>query len=684
MTKKSKKIEIQDEEEIQVNSKGSSLAEFTKRPVPSEDELEKFEEKIESLEHENEDMEQDFDGEINGITDEEIEESLEEIYQGDDGKMVDVKSLTTTKRHGIIFAFFAFIFTIGTIGLIGFSFYKFFINTGTDATSIEFYVEAKSEVVAYEEFFYEIHYRNDSNVTILLPRIEAIYPENFVLLSTEPESKSNTKGVWDLPSLSPHTSEVVKIKGMMVGQDGETGVMFASMNYTPQNFSSEFKKSSSITTLINDIGIDVGFDFIATALVGEKNELLIDFNAKDNNFLNSFIVRIESPKNLEFRDIEKTEDENEAVYEKIKDGEWLISEVGSDEMVLPLSFVFTEKNNSQESIKIYFEKEVADGRVMYFFEKEIIFDVMKSDLNLALIVNGSREDQGVNFGDTLNYSLVFNNKGETVMKDVIIMAVFETEFLDWTTLNETSGAEEKGNTLTWTKNEIPELEEIGKHEEGVIDFSIDVIDIGQVKPGATYEVRSYAQFIIGRNDDDEELESVVSEDNRSNEILNLINSDLQLEEQVRYFDEDNITVGNGPLPLKVGEKTSFKVYWSITNNLHELTNVKVEVSLPEYMSWDEKNRTNVGQVDYDSENHRVIWSVGRLPLTVFRADAEFNVSVTPTVDDANKIMVLKPGTKVTATDAETENVIEKITDVKTSKLEDDDISQRTNDGVVRN
>jgi len=52
-------------------------------------------------------------------------------------------------------------------------------------------------------------------------------------------------------------------------------------------------------------------------------------------------------------------------------------------------------------------------------------------------------------------------------------------------------------------------------------------------------------------------------------------------------------------------------------------------------------------------------------------------------DDVNKIMVLKPGSKVSAVDAETNNKIEKITDVKTSKLEDDEIAQKTNDGVVR-
>ncbi|MCX6796578.1 MAG: hypothetical protein NTW06_03715, partial [Candidatus Falkowbacteria bacterium] len=105
--------------------------------------------------------------------------------------------------------------------------------------------------------------------------------------------------------------------------------------------------------------------------------------------------------------------------------------------------------------------------------------------------------------------------------------------------------------------------------------------------------------------------------------------------------------------------------------------------LPSYVIWNNKSRTNVGTIEYDQSNNKVTWNIGRLPISVFRADAEFNISVVPTINDRDKIMVIKPGSEVTATDSITGAVLSKKTEAKTSKLEDDDIAQRNNDGIVR-
>jgi len=192
-----------------------------------------------------------------------------------------------------------------------------------------------------------------------------------------------------------------------------------------------------------------------------------------------------------------------------------------------------------------------------------------------------------------------------------------------------------------------------------------------------YQVRSYIQFSVGKI---EEREETKNEDNRSNTIINKINSDLKIKESLRYFNEDNIPVGTGPHPPKVGETTTYKVYWELQNNLHELNDLQVAVILPENVSWDGKERATVGNVEYSSGLNAIIWDIGRLPITVYEASAEFSISVTPQEENKNKIMVLMPGTKVKATDAETEAVLEKTTKAKTTKLEDDEIAN--GDGIV--
>lgn len=642
-----------EDDDIKIKVSKSSIAEFTRRSLPTEKEVDQFEDYIDEE-----------------VRDEEIDESLNEIYQDEKGDMVDVHKLEIKRKRGFIFYFFASIFILAFLGAAGYGAYYYYLHAGSDALAVEFSIEGENEVMAAEEFFYYINYKNPTVIDINNVEIELSYPENFIFLDSDPvpDEKNNR---WKFTSLPSDYSGEIKIKGKIIAPAEETGILLANIIYIPANFSSQFKKEASFTSTVTDIGLKIDIDHVANVLVGEKNEIIIRYSANENNHLSNFRLTFEPAENIELLKGE-TEIENIKVT---RPGVWQFKELINEEREFPIAFKFSDKIIDTQEIHLYFEQEGDNGIFYKFLDETLSFGVMKNDLNLTLIINGSRDNQGVNFNDILNYSIVYANKGETEMKDVIIMAVMESDFLDWTTLSDNLNGQEKDNTISWSKKEIPELEVIEKNQEGVIDFSIKVMDLTEIVPNKKYEIESFVQFSIGNREDFTETSDV-----RSNIIINKINSDLSLNEQIRYFNNDNIAVGNGPLPPKVGETTSFKVYWVLENNLHELQNTKVEVSLPDYVSWDNKNRASVGTIEYYPENHQVVWQIGRLPISVYRTDAEFNVSITPIESDRNKIIVLIPGTTVYAVDSATEAIINKTTKAKTTKLEDDDIAQ--GDGIV--
>jgi len=641
-----------NEEDIKIENRGSSLAEFTKRPVPTNEELEEFEDFVEEETREGE-----------------IEDGLNEIYQDDNGKMVDVKKMYVKKRHGFLFWFFSLFFALSAVAISVYYGYNFlFLESGTNA-KIDFLIEGNTEALAGEEFFYTIHYKNLSNIAINNARIEVSFPDNFIFLDSFPESNSDNNSVWEIAQVAGNESDKIRIKGMMIGSRNDTGILVANMTYTPENFSSQFKEDASITTVITGVGFNIDFNYISTALVGQEDDILIKITPEKNNFIDNFRITMEPAENIELLSFDK-KIENQADFEMIRPGVWNIKEIKNEENILPVRFKFTEKFSDYETIIFNFEQLGGDNKYFKFYEKVLDFEVMKSDLNLTLIINGSREDQGVDFGEKLNYSIVYQNKGETEMKDVIIMAVLNSEFLDWTTLSDNLGGREKGNTIIWSKDEIGDLESLKQNQEGTIDFSINMAGFGNISAKKEYQVKSYAQFSVGTN----ENTKFSGEDNRSNTIINKINSDLKLVEELRYFNEDNIPVGTGPNPPKVGEETTYKVYWKLSNNLHELNDLKVSVKLPNYVFWSNKTRATVGEVEYDSSSHSILWDIGRLPITVYEASAEFAIGVNPTEDDKNKIMVIVPGTTVTAIDGETKDKLEYKTKAKTTKLEDDPIA----------
>lgn len=661
------KKQKEENNDIKIRVEDSSLAEFTRRPLPTYEEVQEFEDLIDDE-----------------VRDEDVEESLSEIYQDDDGSMVDVQKMDIKRGKGFFFWFFVFLFFVGVAGGGFYYFYNnFYANSTSDATAVNFFIEGETDVVSGEEFFYTIHYKNANVVSLKNGRIEVSYPENFIFLDSEPVTMADKNNVWNIDEIGNNESGEIKIKGKILSPEDTNGVIFADFSYEPENFSSSFSKKASLTTEIKDIGLDIDFDYISTALVGEEEEIGISYKAKANSFISDFRLVFEPQENVKIIGIETEEGEKAANITLLRPGVWQINEVLDEKREMVLKFEFTEKIEDNQNLLFTFEKKESNDRYFEFYSKEIDFEIMKSDLNLTLIVNGSREDQGIDAGGKLNYSLVFVNKGETDMKNVVLMAVLESDFLDWETLQDELGGIVKGDTITWTKEQLSDLESLARHEEGTIDFSIDLSDLDVVDGESDYEVKSYVQFSVGQIDDEDKTDDDEEEqknDNRSNTIVNKINSNLELAETLRYFDENNIPVGIGPNPPKVGEETNYRVYWDLTNSLHELEDLKVSIDLPTGITWKGKDQVSVGSINYDTVGNKIVWNIGRLPATVHKANAEFNVGVIPTEDDKNKIMIILPGSTITATDTETDSSIMQITKAKTSKLDDDDVGK--SDGIV--
>jgi hypothetical protein len=650
-------------EGLRIHEERSSLAEFTKRPLPTEEEVEEFEEFIEEESRE-----------------EDIEESLNEIYQDEEGHMVDVQKLDIKQKRGFFFWFFSFIFISAAIGGGAFAAYKYiYLNGGSDATAVKLEIEGQNEITSGEDFFYTINYHNNSNVRMNDVKLDVKLPENFIMLEHSPATEAGDPIVWDIGSLPPYYNGIVRIKGKIIGKEKENSVLYATLRYVPENFSSVFKKEAAYSSIIKSTGIDFEFDSASSALINEKNELEIGFSAREKSFISSFRLSFEPQENIKILGLKYGDELKDKIVEA-RPGVWDIKDFGKEHQKIKVEFQFTSKISDSQKIKLNFEAgEVnSKGESAHYplYQKEVEYEVMKSDLNLTMIINGSREGAGVNFGEKLNYSLVYNNKGDAAMKDVVIMVVLESKFLDWSKLESRIPGKEKGNTITWSKEELPALEIINMNQEGTIDFSINVSDVAKIETGAEYQIKSYARYSVGgREKSGSGEDSAIDEDNRSNTVINVINSDMRLKEELRYFNTDNVPVGTGPNPPRVGETSTYKVYWTITNNLHELKGLEVRTKLPEGVGWNGKERATVGNVYYDDAENEIIWSVGRLPVSVFQTNAEFSISVNPGEKDRNKIMVLVSGSKAVAEDGVTKESLQQETKAKTSKLDDDSIGK---------
>jgi hypothetical protein len=646
----------------------SGLSAFIERPVPTENEVENFERVVErEARHQ------------------EIDSNLTEIYSDKKGALINVKKMNVKRKQIFMIKILKQLFTIVLLALAAYFAYFYFFNRGNDMGGLEFAVVAPDKIKAGEEFSYQIKYNNPTKFSLSNIRLELQYPDNFIFSSASLEPSSGNYG-FNLPDLASGATGSLLITGKIIAPADSVNVVSGRLNYIPSNFSSEFKKESSAATVVSDIGFQVGVETSNTAFLGQNNEINISFFQVDNNQLGDFNIKFILPGDgaTSFNDANQGATSTAAVSasstEKLQitgngTDSWLVSGLNAENSSQKLTFNYLLKNQpGNTDLVIRLEKKLADGQTYTFWEKTISPEIVKSDLNLTLFLNGSKNNGAASFGDTLNYTLNYSNKGANSFKDAVIMAVVDGYFLNLSSLSADKNGETENGKIVWTKQEIPGLAEIKPGDEGEINFLVKLKNYQENDFGNKLEISAYSQYGIDNKTTDAS--------NKSNVIITKLNSDLTLSEQVRYFNDDNSPVGSGPLPPKVGEKSSFKVYWVVKNNLHELSGTSVVLNLPAQVSWDNSSTAGVGNLYYDDSRHAVVWDIGRLPVSVYQVDASFSISVTPTAADQDKILILSPGSVITALDNETQSTITKKTSAKTTKLEDDDIASLNNSGRV--
>jgi len=656
-----------------------------------------------------------------------IADGLSEIYHDEDGKMIDVKKLIIKKKKGLIFWSISVAIIITCLSLAYFGL-KHLMKQGINTDAVDFNISLDKQPIAGEEFFVLVDYQNNNQLAINNVQIHLTYPDDLIYVDSLPVADSD-HNTWQIGMLPAGARGQLKIKVKIITEPGKSSLISGELRYNPEGFSSEFKKVANTNVSISDTGLDISIINSDSILVGEKQKIVIRYRARQK-FLDNYRLVIEpaNPNNLEFiADVQKNQN-----IELIKPWVWQVTNISDQEQELVIYYKLIDQVASKQFFDFKFSYRLSAPYVgpevmassstsslqmqnlvgehttsssveisrppesFYYFKNQTLeLEVVKNSLNLLLLINGSDKDQSVDFGQTLNYSLSYNNKGETPLEDLSFTVVIDSDLVDWTSLKDRNHGLAKNNTISWSKDQIKDLGTLAKGSSGSIDFSVRLKEAGsEVK---TDQIKSYAQFKVGSSNDLESLikiikeressvespnatssPAILAESNQSNIITNRVNSDFQVEQKILYFNEDNIPVGAGPLPLEVDKDTSLRVFWKIKNSFHDLETVKVAVKLPEYAKWQEKSSLSGGSIRFDETSKQVIWELQNLSKAMGEATAEFSLNFKPTTSQRNQIIILLPMCEATATDVLTKSGIRRTSKVKTSKLEDDTIVRTVN------
>mgnify|MGYP001562245786 CR=1 FL=1 len=131
-----------------------------------------------------------------------------------------------------------------------------------------------------------------------------------------------------------------------------------------------------------------------------------------------------------------------------------------------------------------------------------------------------------------------------------------------------------------------------------------------------------------------------SSDTKTMLVIRQTASDVELRAEPVYWSNAGIQFGYGPLPPKVGERTGYRIFWTVKAGTHALAQGTVRARLPASVTWQNNATATAGdQPSYSASDRTVEWQFQRV-AAMKQVSASFDVSVQPVSSDRGKSLLL--------------------------------------------
>lgn len=604
----------------------------------------------------------------------EIQRDLADVYTDDDGKIPDLTHLDKGDRplwQTILYILVAVFSVLFVCSLAGFLIFSNLNDETFTNEKVLFKIEPPIAIVAEQEQEYTIIISNKEKVNLYNLNIDLLYPEGFTYVSGTPSASGEKNNLWDFSVLKVGETKEIKFSAKISAPLNSIATLAGTLNFKPENLNADFKQKTSIDLGVNSSVVVLSIEGPNRALAQQNLEYTVKLRNIGQEKLTDLEVVAEYPSG--FIPASSTPE--------LKEGSsniWLVKELAtstdatatSSEKKILVRGNYSgslESDNREFKFKVNLKK--ASG-YMLVAEQAIITEITKDNLELSMVINGSGEDQSISFGDLLFYTLTYKNTGQEELKNIELTALLESELLDWPTLLDENKGKRKTNSITWTGQGVPKLLNLRPGEQGEISWQIRVNDLEALDQTEIdkYSIENSAIAKI-------KLPDGTSSEIKSKTIVSSINSDLTIKVQARYYDDNNLALGAGPIQPKTGSASSYNIHLSLSNNLHNIGNIEVSAVLPKNVSWDNKTNFDTGEVSYNSASRKVVWRISKLSKTARGAAADFNLSITPQESNLGRVLILLPEIKLIAKDLDTGADIGKTVKAITTSFNDPILGQ---------
>jgi len=526
--------------------------------------------------------------------------------------------------------------------------------------SVEMQIKGLEKVVVGEEKNFSILIFNKENSELIEAQLLLNFPEKFKLISSEPACSENslTSCVLDLAKIGSGLPREIKLKGYFFATGEEKISLNARLSFRLENFSSWFKKEIFQEVIFSEPAIDLIMEGPTELINGEEGEYRLKIKNNQEGPMTTTIII--SGQDFNFLILVPID------AETVDNGKkWKVGLAQAEEKTIDFSGYFSGEGENKNLVA---QLGFMDEKNSFFsqIKKDFSVNIAQPGLVLGIKANGSFLDElNQSFGDEIAMSVSYKNiSQEKIFEPTFrmklepsnVVNVKKNDSWQWLQLGtqvslNNSTVENEGQSLSMVFSS-PEIIEINPGEEGEISFNFKIKNyedlIKEKLQNLKINLMAEASAKIFKN-------QVLIFNVKSNQINININSRVKLEAEARYFSDEGMKIGGGPLPPKVGQTTTYFIYLRPVNSNNALNNIKIIADLPKQVEWFGEQKFSHGNLSFDAFNKKIIWQIDSLPAysggSYSFVEASFKIGLTPEDADLGQVLNLLENINLTATDA---------------------------------
>ena len=546
----------------------------------------------------------------------------------------------------------------------------FFMGRGSFSESrVELKIEGPQEISAGASVSYKITYANNNKISLSDVKLSFFYPLDAIV--TRDNNVLNiTHENFDIGELKSGESGERTLTAFVVGDKGNIKTARSTLTFKPSNLSSVFKKEASLATTITTLAVPITLVAPPTVINGQNISYLIDYRNQSGEDLQDLRFQVRYPEGFKSsqyspQPTSRSQGQDVWVIPVLKQGE------GAR---ITIQGALSGNERETKTVSVILQKKIATatGDNYVDFEKTEASSVIATPLlSVGLIVNDSA-DYIAHAGDLLRYKTNLKNNSDSDITGLSFSVHLDGSMFDFASVRSDGFFDSRVGTIYWNSSTVSALNNLGANQSATIEFEARLKSSFSGGLGARESfVKATAHLETPNVPANLDMDKLTAD----SELVTRISSSPTFVQKVLL--NDPVFGSSGPFPPKVNSKTTFTIRWNLVNPSNDLSSAKVTATLMPGVVWEERARVSGSQPQpvYNAGQGTVTWDLGTLPagigISFPQYEADFQISVTPSVNQVGETVPLLKNVSFEGTDTFTkERILRTIPDVTTSNISD--------------